>query len=76
MRFSRGVIDATADLVPAARPQSAFFKALGVAGVEAWEEVVKVSHKAGLLVIGDVKRDDIGSMGTFACAAVGRLVSI
>ncbi len=61
VQFFKGVIEATADLVPAVKPQSAFFEALGVAGVEAWEEVVKMSHQAGLLVIGDVKRGDIGS---------------
>jgi orotidine-5'-phosphate decarboxylase len=61
VHFFSGVIDAVADLVPAVKPQSAFFEALGVAGVEAWEEVVKLSHQAGLLVIGDVKRGDIGS---------------
>lgn len=61
VRFFDGVIDAVADLVPAVKPQSAFFEALGVPGVEAWEAVVKKSHQAGLLVIGDVKRGDIGS---------------
>jgi len=61
VRFFGGVIEAVSDLVPAVKPQSAFFEILGVAGVEAWEEVVKLSHQAGLLVIGDVKRGDIGS---------------
>ncbi|MCA9000573.1 MAG: orotidine-5'-phosphate decarboxylase [Planctomycetes bacterium] len=61
VKFFDGVIEVISDLVPAVKPQSAFFEALGVAGVEAWEQVVKRAHQAGLLVIGDVKRGDIGS---------------
>ena len=60
-RFLTGIIDAVADLVPAVKPQSAFFEALGADGVECWERVVKAAHQAGLLVVGDVKRGDIGS---------------
>lgn len=60
-RFLFGVIDAVQGIVPAVKPQSAFYEALGSAGVVCWERVVKRSHEAGLLVIGDVKRGDIGS---------------
>ena len=60
-RFLFEVIDAVADLVPAVKPQSAFFEALGADGARVWERVVVRAHKAGLLVIGDVKRGDIGS---------------
>ncbi len=60
-RFLEGVIDAVHDLVPAVKPQSAFFEALGADGAVAWENVVKAAHQADLLVVGDVKRGDIGS---------------
>ena len=60
-RFLCGVIDAVRDLVPAVKPQSAFFEALGAEGAVTWENVVRYSHDAGLLVVGDVKRGDIGS---------------
>ena len=55
------VIDVVSALVPAVKPQSAFFEALGSAGVVQWERVVRRAREAGLIVIGDVKRGDIGS---------------
>ncbi len=62
--FLLGILEAVADLVPAVKPQSAFFEQLGAPGIEAWERVVAAAHGAGLLVIGDVKRGDIGSTAT------------
>lgn len=59
--FLLGIIDVAADKVPAVKPQSAFFEVFGADGVAAFEEVVAASKDAGLLVIGDVKRGDIGS---------------
>ncbi len=59
--FLLEVIDVAAGRVPAVKPQSAFFELLGPAGAQAWETVVEAAHAAGLLVIGDVKRSDIGS---------------
>lgn len=60
-RFLGEVIDAVHEHVPAVKPQSAFFEQLGAAGVAAWERTVARARDAGLLVIGDVKRGDIGS---------------
>jgi len=59
--FLMGILEAVADLVPAVKPQSAFFEQLGPPGIEAWERLVAAARGAGLLVIGDVKRGDIGS---------------
>ena len=59
--FLCGIIDAAADKVPAVKPQSAFFEVFGADGVAEFERVVAASKDAGLLVIGDVKRGDIGS---------------
>lgn len=59
--FLCAVIDVVADKAPAVKPQSAFFEALGADGVFQWERVVAAAKDAGLLVIGDVKRGDIGS---------------
>lgn len=55
------VIELVAEFTPVVKPQSAFFEALGADGVAAWERVVAAAHAANLLVIGDVKRGDIGS---------------
>jgi orotidine-5'-phosphate decarboxylase len=59
--FCSGVIDVVADLVPAVKPQVAFFEALGSPGVLALERVVARARDAGLLVVLDAKRGDIGS---------------
>jgi orotidine-5'-phosphate decarboxylase len=59
--FSRGVIDVVAPLVPAVKPQAAFFEELGAAGCAALAEVILYAHQRGLLVILDGKRNDIGS---------------
>lgn len=59
--FSVGVIEAVADVVPAVKPQSAFFEALGPAGVSALVDVIASAHQHGLLVVLDAKRGDIGS---------------
>jgi orotidine-5'-phosphate decarboxylase len=60
-RFCLGVIEAVAGIVPAVKPQVAYFERYGALGVSAYEKVVAAARKAGLIVIGDVKRNDIGS---------------
>ena len=55
------VIDIAAGHVPAVKPQSAFFEVFGADGVHEFERVVAAAKDAGLIVIGDVKRGDIGS---------------
>ncbi len=72
--FARAVVDGVAELVPAVKPQSAFFEALGSAGVAALERVEAHARAAGLLVIEDAKRGDIGTtMAAYAAAALGRV---
>jgi orotidine-5'-phosphate decarboxylase len=59
-RFCCGLVDAVAPYVIAVKPQSAFFEALGADGVAAFERVCAYARDAGLLVIADAKRGDIG----------------
>jgi orotidine-5'-phosphate decarboxylase len=59
--FCRGVLEAVAPLVPAVKFQSAYFEQYLWEGVEAYYELVQEAKDLGLLVIGDVKRGDIGS---------------
>src|SRR5271154_597819 len=59
--FHELVIDAVADLVPAVKPQLAFFEQYGVAGMQAFENTVRAAKQRGLLVIADGKRNDISS---------------
>lgn len=71
--FSVGVIDSVADLVPAVKPQAAFFEELGPAGMQALARVVDHAAAAGLIVIMDAKRGDIGSTAeAYARAFLGR----
>ncbi|HVE24038.1 MAG TPA: orotidine-5'-phosphate decarboxylase, partial [Sporichthya sp.] len=60
-RFGRTVVEALAGRVPAVKPQSAFFERFGSAGVAALERTIVDARAAGLLVVTDVKRGDIGS---------------
>lgn len=60
-RFNKEIIDAVCDLVPAVKPQIAMYEQYGIPGLCAFEDTVKYAHEKGLLVIGDVKRGDIGS---------------
>lgn len=60
-RFNRDIIDAVCDLVPAVKPQLAFYERYGVEGVRAFARTVHYARQAGLLVIADGKRNDIGS---------------
>jgi len=68
-RFCRGIIDAVAPYAVAVKPQSAFFEALGSEGVRAFAEVCAYARAAGLLVIADAKRGDIGSTARAYAAA-------
>ncbi len=60
-RFSRGLVDATAPYVVGVKVQLAFFEALGADGIQAFEDTCEYARNAGLFVIADGKRGDIGS---------------
>jgi orotidine-5'-phosphate decarboxylase len=68
-RFALTTLDAVAGVVPAVKPQAAFFERHGAAGVAVLEEVVAAGRERGLLVVVDAKRGDIGStMAAYADA--------
>ena len=60
-RFNRGIIDAVRDVVPAVKPQLAFYERYGIAGLQAFARTAAYAREAGLLVIADGKRNDIGA---------------
>ena len=71
-RFNRGIIDAVHDVVPAVKPQLAFYERYGVAGLKTYARTAQHAKEAGLLVIADGKRNDIGSTaGAYAEAFLG-----
>ena len=71
-KFGMAVVDAVADLVPAVKPQAAFFEQLGPAGCVALASIVDYAVDKGLIVIMDAKRGDIGSTAqAYAAAYLG-----
>ncbi|MBV8464138.1 MAG: orotidine-5'-phosphate decarboxylase [Acidimicrobiales bacterium] len=71
-RFVRGCLDAFAGVVGIVKPQLAFFERHGAAGLGVFEELIAAAADAGLLVIADAKRGDIGStMAAYADAWLG-----
>lgn len=69
--FNKGIVDAVCDLVPAVKPQIAMYEQFGVEGMHAFQKTVVYCKEKGLVVIGDIKRGDIGS--TSEAYAVGHL---
>ena len=70
-QYNKGIIDAIYDLVPAVKPQIAMYEQFGIPGLVAFKKTVDYCKEKGLVVIGDVKRGDIGS--TSEAYAVGHL---
>ena len=73
-QYNKAIVDATCDLIPAVKPQIAMYEQFGVAGVQAFQKTVDYCHEKDLVVIGDVKRGDIGS--TSAAYATGHLGAV
>ncbi len=70
-QFNKGIVDAVCDLVPAVKSQIAMYEQFGIPGLSAFAKTVSYCKEKGLLVIGDIKRGDIGS--TSSAYAVGHL---
>ena len=73
-QFNKGIIDATYDLIPAVKPQVAMYEQFGIEGLIAFKKTVDYCKEKGLVVIGDVKRGDIGSTSeSYAIAHLGKI---
>ena len=70
-QFNKEIVDKTYDLIPAVKPQIAMYEQFGIPGLQAFKKTVDYCKEKGLVVIGDIKRGDIGS--TSAAYAVGHL---
>ena len=70
-QFNKEIVDKTYDLIPAVKPQIAMYEQFGIPGLQAFKKTVDYCKAKGLVVIGDIKRGDIGS--TSAAYAVGHL---
>lgn len=73
-QFNKEIIDATADLIPSVKPQIAMYEQFGIEGLRIYDRTVKYCQEKGLIVIGDVKRGDIGSTSTaYATGHIGQV---
>ena len=70
-QYNKGIVDATYDLIPAVKPQIAMYEQFGIPGLVAYKKTVDYCKSKDLVMIGDIKRGDIGS--TSAAYAVGHL---
>lgn len=64
IEFNKALIDATYDIIPAIKPQIAFYEMYGIPGMESFKETCRYAKEKGMIVIADVKRGDIGSTAT------------
>lgn len=69
--YNKGIIDATYDLIPAVKPQIAMYEQFGIEGLIAFKKTVDYAKAKDIVVIGDIKRGDIGS--TSAAYAIGHV---
>ena len=70
-QFNKEIVDKTYDLIPAVKPQIAMYEQFGIQGLAAFKKTVDYCKSKGLVVIGDLKRGDIGS--TSSAYAVGHI---
>lgn len=70
-QYNKAIVDAVYDLIPAVKPQIAMYEQFGIEGLIAFQKTVEYCKQKDLVVIGDVKRGDIGS--TSEAYAVGHL---
>ena len=72
LQFNKGLIDALCDVVPAVKPQAAYYEMYGWQGVKALTETIAYAKSKGMFVITDGKRNDIGAtMTAYAAAHLG-----
>ena len=70
-QYNKGIVDEVYDLIPAVKPQIAMYEQFGIPGLVAYKRTIDYCKSKGLVVIGDIKRGDIGSTST--AYAVGHL---
>lgn len=73
-QFNKAIVDAVYDLIPAVKPQIAMYEQFGIPGLVAFEKTCAYCKEKGLVVIGDIKRGDIGSTsGAYATGHLGKV---
>ena len=73
-QFNKAIVDETYDIIPAVKPQIAMYEQFGIPGLMAYKKTVDYCKEKGLVVIGDIKRGDIGSTSAaYATGHVGKV---
>jgi len=73
-QYNKGIVDAIYDIIPAVKPQIAMYEQFGIEGLKAFQKTVDYCKSKDLVVIGDVKRGDIGSTSqAYAIAHLGKV---
>ena len=73
LEYNFKLIDSVCDIVPAVKPQIAFYEMFGTDGMEAFYETCKYAKEKGMIVIADMKRGDIGTTAqAYSNAAIGK----
>lgn len=73
-QFNKEIVDKIYDLIPAVKPQIAMYEQFGVPGISAFKRTVDYCREKGLVIIGDIKRGDIGSTSAaYAAGHIGRV---
>lgn len=73
-RYNKQIVDAVYDLIPAVKPQIAMYEQFGIEGLKAFQKTVDYCKEKGLIVIGDIKRGDIGSTSlAYAAGHLGKV---
>ena len=73
-QYNKGIVDAIYDLIPAVKPQIAMYEQFGIPGLVAFNKTCEYCKEKGLVIIGDIKRGDIGSTsGAYATGHLGKV---
>lgn len=73
-QYNKGIVDAVCDLIPAVKPQIAMYEQFGLEGLKVFKKTVDYCKEKGLVVIGDIKRGDIGSTSeAYAAGHLGKV---
>ena len=73
LEYNKTLIDSVADIIPAIKPQIAFYEMFGVDGIECFKKTCEYAKEKGMIIIADVKRGDIGSTAAgYSNAYIGK----
>lgn len=77
LEFNKALIDATCDIIPAVKPQFAYYEMYGIEGIKTLKSTIDYAREKGMIVIADAKRNDIGATAeSYAAGIIGKTTLI